>query len=368
MNKRKYLLNLQRFADASPKNIYEAVTAQELGVYYSEGISNKIPYLGQILFPRDKKLGLDLKWIKGSKGLPVVLKASNFDTNATLRDRIGFSELSDEMPFFKESMLIKEHDRQELNKVIDSGRSAYIDVIVKNIFDDQLTLVTGAEATEERMRMQLLSTGTINIESNGVKKHYDYKIKDSQKETITTDTLKWSDTEKSKPVQDIIRWMDTIEDETGSRPTRAICTRKTMNYLVDNISIRNDMNVSKGDKIIMTDEMTRNYFKKKVNLEIAVYNKKFKDDDGLTKNFFPDDVFTLIPDGSLGKTWFGTTPEESDLMSGTTDAKVSIVNKGVAITTSKKVDPVNVETKVTAIMLPSFEKADEIFIATVAGD
>ena len=69
-----------------------------------------------------------------------------------------------------------------------------------------------------------------------------------------------------------------------------------------------------------------------------------------------------MPDGPLGETHYGTTPEESDLMSGATDAEVSLVNNSVAVTTSKQIDPVNVETKVSMVMLPSFEMADGVFI------
>ena len=72
----------------------------------------------------------------------------------------------------------------------------------------------------------------------------------------------------------------------------------------------------------------------------------------------------LFPAGTLGNTWFGTTPEESDLMSGSA-ANVSVTDTGVAVTTMKKVDPVNVETKVTQICLPSFEAANEIYIMDV---
>ena len=75
-------------------------------------------------------------------------------------------------------------------------------------------------------------------------------------------------------------------------------------------------------------------------------------------------MVALFPSGNLGTTWFGTTPEESDLMSGTAD-NVAITDVGVAVTTMKKSDPVNVETKVTMICLPSFESADSVFLLDV---
>ena len=76
---------------------------------------------------------------------------------------------------------------------------------------------------------------------------------------------------------------------------------------------------------------------------------------------------TLIPDGTLGNTWFGTTPEESDLLTSGV-ANVSIVDTGVAITTVTETDPVNVNTKVTMICLPDFPTADQVFIYDVKVD
>ena len=70
-------------------SILELVNAKALSTYWQETVSNRIPYLGETLFPAKKKLGLDLAWIKGYNGLPVALKPSAFDTKATTRDRIG---------------------------------------------------------------------------------------------------------------------------------------------------------------------------------------------------------------------------------------------------------------------------------------
>ena len=60
---------------------------------------------------------------------------------------------------------------------------------------------------------------------------------------------------------------------------------------------------------------------------------------------------TLVPNGSLGSTVFGTTPEESDLQSGNTpEAEVEVVDQGFAITTTKTIDWVNNQTKVSMIL------------------
>ena len=350
------------------KTIFDMVNAKEIATYWTEASENRVPYLGATLFPARKQLGLDLSWIKGAQGLPVALTPSAFDAKATLRDRIGVKKVETEMPFFREAMRIGEKDRQEINKLLAASNSATLEPILNRIFDDASNLIAGAEVQAERMRMQLLSTGKIKITAeNRMSYDYDYNLPSTHKATLGTgDTVKWSATTTATPVQDIQGWQDKVEEDTGIRPTRAICTRKTWNYLLANKSIKLDMNPAGGQNIILTDSMLQQYLSAKLGLSVAVYNKKYQVTlGGASYLFFPDDIFTLIPEGNLGNTYFGTTPEESDLLSGGTDAQVQIVNTGVAVTTIKEPHPVNVQTIVSAIMLPSFEAIDSIFIATV---
>lgn len=347
--------------------IFDLINARNIATYYEENGSNRIPYLGETLFPARKQLGLDLSWIKGFNGLPVSLKPSEFDVKATLRDRIGLNKIDTEMPFFREAMRVGEKERQELLRLMDSTNSQYLMPVINRIYDDAANLVNGARVVTERMIMQLLSTGKISIVANRISYDYDYKLPVEHTETLTG-TDQWSDP-SSNPVDDIRTWQDKVEDDTGVRPTRAICTRKTWNYLLANETIRKDMNPVGGQNIILTDPMLKQYFAAKLGLEVAVYNKKFAlEVGGAAQSFYPDDYFTLFPAGNLGNLYYGTTPEEADLMSGGTSAAVQVVNTGVAITTIKEPHPVNVETIVSQICLPSFETIDTIFIAKVAGN
>lgn len=178
--------------------IFDLVNAKNIATYYETNTSNAIPYLGATLFPAKKQLGLDLKWIKGSKGLPVALLPSAFDAKATLRDRIGFKKIETEMPFFREAMRIGEKDRQELNRLAASDNESYLMPLINNIYDDVTNLVGGALVNPERMIMQLLSTGKISIVANRLNYDYDYKMPANHKVTLTS-TDKWSD-----PTADIV--------------------------------------------------------------------------------------------------------------------------------------------------------------------
>lgn len=80
------------------------------------------------------------------------------------------------MPFFKESLYIDEELRQELNKVLETGNQVYIDSIMNRVFDDTVSLTESAAVSRERMRMMLLTTGTISMASNGQSYTYDYGL------------------------------------------------------------------------------------------------------------------------------------------------------------------------------------------------
>lgn len=343
-------------------SIFDLIKAPELTSYWEEHTQDMPPYLGEELFPADKKLGLKLDWIKGANGLPVVLKPSAFDVGAVPRPRIGFEKLSTQMPFFKESTYVDEELRQELNMVVETGNQAYIDAVVRRVFADEVHLLEGARARREEMRMMALTTGAIAITANGQAYNYDYGMPEEHKVSVETS---WTDLANSDPIEDLRTWMDKVEDDTGIRPTRGVCTRQTWGYLRRNENIIKSLFVlSNGQVGAISDARLTQYLLDELGLELIIYSKRYKNDAGNATQFVPDDTVVLFPTGNLGNTWFGTTPEESDLMGGKA-ANVSITDVGVAVTTIQKADPVNVETKVTMICLPSFEAADSVLIADV---
>ena len=338
--------------------IFDLVLSAELVAYWETLTQDEAPYIGEELFPADKKRGLNLQWIKGSQGLPVVLKNSAFDVAAIPRARIGFDKLSANMPYFKESTYIDEELRQELNMVLETGNQAYIDSVMNRIFDDETRLLRGAAAAREMMRMMALTTGVVTMQSNGQVFSFDYGVPAEHKVTVATS---WSDLTNSDPMEDIRAAKEQILDDTGAVITRAICDGKTWRNLRNNEKIKKDIFVLTNGAGAISDQRLRTYLQDELGIEVVVNDKRFVDEAGNTTKYVPEDVFVMFPDGALGKTWFGTTPAESDLMTGSA-ANVAITDTGVAVTTVKKEDPVQVETIVSMICLPSFEQANQVAI------
>lgn len=340
-------------------SIFDLMVSSELVAYWEELTKDEAPYDCEELFPDDKRRGITRSWIKGSKGLPVVLKTSAFDAHAVPRGRIGFDKLSAELPYFKESTYIDEELRQELNLVLETGNQAYIESVMANIFDDETRLLRGARATRERMRMMALTTGIVSMSANGQSFTFDYGIPSNHKANAT---VSWSDHANSDPMEDIRVLKETVEDETGCTITRAMCDGKTWRDLRNNEKVKKEIFVLTNGVGALTDAQLRNYVAEQLDgLVIRVNKKRYKDENGNTLPFMPANTFVMFPDGELGKTCFGTTPAESDLMSGSV-ANVSITDTGVAVTTVKIPDPVQVETIVSMICLPSFEQADQVGI------
>ena len=338
--------------------IFDLVQAQEITAYWEELVQDEAPYPCEELFPDDKKRGLKLSWLKGSRGLPVVLKTSAFDVHAIPRPRIGFEKLSAEMPCFKESMYIDEELRQELNMVLETGNQAYIDAVMNRIFDDEMQLLRAARASRERMRMMALTTGVVSMANNGQAFTYDYQVPANHKVTVSTS---WSTVATADPIEDMRKAKELIADETGAVLTRAMCDGVTWRNIRNNVNIQKKIYVLSNGVGSISDDRLRQYILDEVGITVVVNDKRYMDENENTLKFMPSNTFVMFPDGALGKTWFGTTPAESDLMTSNV-ANVSITDTGVAVTTVQKADPVNVETIVSQICLPSFPEADKIYI------
>ncbi|ETW90648.1 major capsid protein [Streptococcus thermophilus] len=341
--------------------IYDKVTASNIAGYFNALQENVDSTLGESIFPARKQLGTKLSYIKGASGQSVALKAAAFDTNVTIRDRVSAKIHDEQMPFFKEALLVKENDRQQLNLVKDTGNEALINTIVAGIFNDDVTLINGARARLEAMRMQVLATGKIAFTSDGVNKDIDYGVKPDHKKQVSKS---WAEP-SATPLADLEDAIETAR-ELGLNPERAVMNAKTYGLIRKAASTVKVIKPLAGDGAAVTKAELDNYIADNFGVTVVLENGTYQNEKGEVSKFFPDGHLTLIPNGPLGNTVFGTTPEESDLFAdNTVNADVEIVDNGIAVTTTKTTDPVNVQTKVSMVALPSFERLDDVYMLTV---
>lgn len=355
-------------------DIRELLSPAAIAANWNEVYSNQIPYLGEAFFPRAKKAGLDLSWFKGSKGLPISLMPSAFDAQATFRDRIGIEKLETEMPFFREGFKIKEKDRQELLRVSEAN-DPYAEAIISRLYDDANELIAGADVVAERMRMQLLFPANGNlgiaIKANGVDYTYDYdpavggvKHWKTNNYTALSGNALWTATNTADPFTDIETVKNNVIARTGVELTTLVMNSTTFNLFAKMDAVKNRFLSTVG---ITTGYITKNdvltVLRDVLGVEVAVYDKMYRDESKVAHKFVPDGYVALVPDGALGKTMMGTTPEEAD--GAAAPMSVAIVNTGVAVSRIVEPHPVNVNTIVSEIVLPTYERADEVALLKV---
>lgn len=358
-------------------NLEQIFTAKSVASFWNtfQTNNNVAPYLGESIFPSAKKAGLDIKFIKGNTGLPISLMPSAFGAQVTVRNRIGVTALQTEMPFFRDSFVVDEVDRQNILRATDSN-DQFAQSTVANIYRDSKNLIDGANVVPERMRMQLLSpedgSPKISISANGANYEYNFDTDGSFKNNNfikLSGTSAWTDHEKSDPVKDISDAQDLIFEKTGEKPSILIVSKKTMNDLVKNKTLQSYIvanSAISGGAIRMSSKRVVEFLAEELDITAIVYNKKYEDESGKTNSFFPDDYATLIPSTPLGTTWYGTTPEEADLMQKP-DSNVAIVNTGVAVAviTENKV-PITTQTIASEVVMPSFEGMNKVFCIKTA--
>ena len=337
--------------------------------------SNRIPFMGQAFFPNRKKVGLSIKWLKQNIGLNSMLNTSNFDALPIIRTREGFKMENTEMIFFRESMHVKEEDMMEIMRA-QSSNDPYVNAVLDSIYDDTNKLVDAADIAAEAMRMQLLATTdgtpkisigtsdnmihTYNYDPNGdyASKHY--------MELTGTDT--WDNPTTAKPLSDI-REATKYLKSLGVSPQYALMTSKTFDYLLENEQVMSALITVTGQPVTFLDNATlEDVFRRKTGLIPMLYDKMYIDYTGAEKTFYPDDSVTIIGNGQLGSTWYGTTPEERTLL-GDPSVDVTVLDRGVAIAVKTEAGPpVKILTSVSQLVIPSYEGMNSTYVINVKGD
>lgn len=357
----------------------DAFTARAIGTAwdrYQQSLGLP-PYLGRSFFGTQKKMGLDLKWIKGSHGLPVSLKGANFDAKAPLRDGIGFKMIEQGMPFFRESYLVTEQEEQDYMTFLNAQNESMANQVLAEIMKKPLDLVQGADVVPERMIWQLLAPANgipqivVNVdggstyvidytEDNGVA----YKATNY---TALSGTSLWSAASTATPIADLADMQEKYTTNHGGRLTTIVMNQTTWKQLVNAADTRTQVlgTIAASGGVMLRDSEVREFLLSNYDITVLVYNKMYMAENGTASTFIPNGVVVGI-DGAastLGTVFYGTTPEErsGDLSIG----NLSIVNTGVSIYTYTTPHPINTHCVVSEIVLPSYENMDRVAILKV---
>lgn len=362
----------------------EAFTARAIGTKWDSYKASLAlpPYLGRALFGTQKKQGLDIRFILGEDAVPKALKGSNFDAQAPLRDAIGFSDIQQKMPFFRESYMVTEEEEQEYMSFVDSANSDLANQVLARIMKKPLDLVQGANVVPERMIWQLLAPTdgipkiTVAIDGDYTNKAYvidytpdsgvAYKSKNYINITGTANN-KWSASATAKPIADLVKAQEQQLENRGQVINRFVMNLKTWKQLVNAEDTKKQVlgAIAYSNGQMIKDADVKEFLLSNYGMQITVYNGIYANADGTTATFIPDGVVTGISAGAnqLGTVWYGTTPEErsGNLLTG----NLSIVETGVALYTYTKDHPVNTHCVCSEIVLPSYEGMNSVVVMKV---
>ena len=356
----------------------DAFTARALGIMWDnyQASLGLPPYLGRTKFGTDKQDSLELKYIKGKNGIPVSLKASNFDAQAELRDVGGFSDVQNEMPFYREGYMVTEKEEQQYDNYVNAANSTMANQVLREIVKKPMSLIQGAMIVPERQIWELLAPSdgvpkvTVKIGDKsytvdytadaGVEHKKDHFIE------ITSSGDKWSASATATPLDDLIQTKREFAKKTGYSLTRFSMNTETFEMLTKAEDTKKQVLgiTAYTGAIRLEDEDVARYLRGK-GIEIEVYDKMYEDEDGTTQYFIPTGIVSAQPGGVyLGNYVFGKTPEERS--GNETDGNLSLVETGIAVYTYQTNHPINTHCVVSMIGLPTFEGMDSVVVMKVA--
>ena len=347
-------------------DLKDFVNSKEIALYLKELPEEKTT--DSALFPSKKQMGTSIEFAKGSKKKAVVLRQSTFDTAAKVRAlNAELSVYKREMPYFKEAIGINETIRRDLINALAANNQNLVDALTGEVFENIANLREGARIAMKRMRTQIIQNGELNLVSEDGDIVVDYLVPSNHK--ITLQSAKMWNKAEADIVGDIRKYQKQMVKENNPKPNIMLMTEETFdNTFFINTAINGAILSGYNNNFpIIGQQDVIDYIKRVcgvsiVFLEDSVY---FDEEGGEAIPYYEDGKITFMSGSTLGSTVYGVTPEEFDKSYGSGKLDTSIVDVAIAVTTMVKEDPVSVDTKVSMLGIPSFERADEVLFMTV---
>lgn len=337
--------------------LQEVFNTNELVNYFKE--RTVTPMLGESLFPERKIQDIEFDMILGTGGLPVTAEVHAFDTETQLASREAIEKGVASLALIKRKIKISE---KEIIKINNPRTSAELDFVLSQLYNDAEKMSDAVKVRVEAMRMELLSTGKIAINENKVKVTVDYKVPSNNKKSFT-----WQTPSTDTPLDDLATLADAVESESGSRPTRALTSRKVAKTICNCDSVRKAIHGVNSDKIVTLAAL--NELLVQLDLpQIVVYEGKYKKETAkgyTTVRYFPENCIAMFGDETLGETIYGLTAEEVKLIGDGKMEESSILDNKIFVGTYTSIDPVGEFTKAVATALPTLPHGEELGIGTI---
>lgn len=289
---------------------------------------------------------------------PDVAPVRAWDTESPIGSRQGLTRLFGELPPISKKMRLGEEERLRRRMIDRGGDSAEL---VAAIYDDAAQLVRSILGRIEQMRGEVLETGQIVINENGVQQTVNFGRKGAHSVTAA---VKWDVSATAAPIADMRSWVQTYIDTNGVAPAFGLTSTQAISALMLVQEIRSLATTVSGAPSLVTLATVQSVFAAFGLPPFVPYDTQVRVAGVSTRVTNAKKVTLMPPSGEpLGNTFFGTTAESLELVEARAIANDQA--PGMIATVHKHDDPVSTWTKVGAIALPTTPNPDLTLTATV---
>ena len=349
-----------------PMNLTDLLNAKSLNKYYA-GVKGTT--LVEAMFPAVFSNTFDINTFGSLDGGAVeILQSSQLDADVMFRDWDLKTTTKGDKQFFREGMKLDEKRRKELLEILNTNNQSIIASYSENIFNKfagKNGFLGSARAIAAYTASQFLSTAKVTfVDENGGGQTINYRLADKYKETLAGTNI-WS-AATAKPLEDLERWKETVE-EGGGNVEIALMSKATYNTLKKHDTVKA---LFKNVIVTVTPALIKSTIEDVIGMTILIWDEKIKVGK-TTKNVFPDNIVTLIPNGQLGVMEYGPTPTKTDELLGLLGDREVVDIAGTFATVevvpeSKSAGVVNnVNVVIEDLVAPNPSIINSMFIATV---
>ena len=349
-----------------PMNLTDLLNSKSLNKYYA-GVKGTT--LVEAMFPAIFSNTFDINTFGSLDGGAVeVLQSSQLDADVMFRDWDLKTTTKGDKQFFREGMKLDEKRRKELLEILNTNNQSIIDNYSMQIFEKfagAKGFLGSARAIAAYTVSQFLSTAKVTfVDENGGGQTINYRLADKYKETLAGTNI-WS-AATAKPLEDLERWKETVE-EGGGNVEIALMSKATYNALKKHDTVKA---LFKNIIVTVTPALIKSTIEDVIGMTILIWDEKIKVGK-TTKNVFPDNIVTLIPNGQLGVMEYGPTPTKTDELLGILGDREVVDIAGTFATVevvpeSKSAGVVNnVNVVIEDLVAPNPSIMNSMFIATV---
>lgn len=296
----------------------------------------------------------DIEWQVSGADNPVLSVAPfrTYDTEAPIAARQwAHDEMRGRMAPISQKRRVQEYDQLRLRQLDQRIREA--------AFDDARKLALEVSARINLARGEIMNTGSLVINENGVDQTIDFG-RNANRE-VTVGTL-WSDTATSDPLGDLLTAQADYRTLNGFDPGYFVMSTAVYNEMIQSDTLRSQV-ISANEAALTraTNDQIDNARNAYGLAAIVINDEGYNQASGFTR-VLDESIVMLMPETNvrIGATFYGTTLEADSI------GLVGSEAPGIVAVAEETSDPIQLWTKAAAISMPVLASPDLTYALTVS--